>query len=54
MTNKCPVDIIADNLPTYLDLPQGSLPSKWQMTKDAQRIIAALAEDGFEIVKKQE
>lgn len=51
---KAPLDIIADNLPTYSDIyPMAPrrLPTADRLAKDAARIMAALAAEGFEIVR---
>lgn len=53
--NKAPLDIIAENLPTFLDLyrhPPKRPPTMGRLVKDAQRLMAALAMEGFEIVRK--
>lgn len=52
---KAPIDIIAANMPTFLDLyhrPPDRMPSDMRLAKEANRIMAALAEAGFEIVRK--
>lgn len=52
---KAPIDIIAANLPTYLDLydhPPRVIPTIGRLTKEAGRIMAVLASEGFEIVRR--
>lgn len=53
---KSPLDIIAHNLPTYADCyvspTRTIVPSEGRLAKDAARIMAALSEAGFEIVRK--
>lgn len=52
---KSPLDIIAENLPTFLDLYNSRpehIPSQMRLAKEANRIIAALTVAGFEIVRR--
>lgn len=52
---KSPLDIIAENLPTFLDLyhrPPDRMPSEMRLAKEANRIMAALTVAGFEIVRR--
>lgn len=51
---KAPLDIIAENLPTFADLYNRApdrMPSDMRLAKEAQRIMAALAAAGFQIIK---
>ena len=47
---KQPWEIIAYNLPTFLDVPN-RIPTHHNLKKAADRIIDALRDAGYEIVK---
>ena len=51
---RAPLDIIAENLPTFADCyvspKEVKLPSYGRLAKDAAKIMAALAAEGFEVV----
>lgn len=53
---KAPLDIIADNLPTFADCYVGAtevkIPTPMRLAKVAAKIMAALSVEGFEIVRK--
>lgn len=55
---RAPLDIIAENLPTYADMyiapREIRIPSLVRLTKDAAHIMAALAAEGFEIVRRDD
>jgi len=52
---RAPLDIIAENMPTYADCyiepKQVNVPSRIRVAKDAARIMAALAAEGFQITR---
>jgi hypothetical protein len=53
---KAPIDIIAEHIPAFGDCFVGAtevkIPSQMRLTKAAAKIMAALSEAGFEIVRK--